>query len=235
MQVHSIFESISGEAGFIPQGTWCTFIRLQGCNLRCNYCDTKDALDPKEGEDIKIIDIANKVHSFGNKYILITGGEPILQVKEVRKLIYKLVGKQDYFIQIETNGSCGLAELIGIPNVYIGFVMDYKCPSSGMQDQMMDIHEFVKQSNITSLMVKFVVMNDSDMDFAMITIGNMIREGYKGKFILSPVNADSEIMNQIIRQASRPNAFTIETIKENPNLLDRVIFSLQLHKILKLA
>ena len=78
LKVHSIFESISGEAGGFPQGSWCTFLRLSGCNLRCRWCDTPDAQEVEaQTLDMSVKEICDSVGIYKN--ILITGGEPLLQ------------------------------------------------------------------------------------------------------------------------------------------------------------
>lgn len=97
MKVNEIFESWQGE---IPAGVPALFIRLQGCNRDCHFCDTKYAQDPSSGVEMKLEDLIDICNNSDMQQIVITGGEPLLQWNEVRKLISKVNKK---FI-IETNG-----------------------------------------------------------------------------------------------------------------------------------
>ena len=76
MKVVEIFSSIDGEgsrAGFL-----CTFIRLYGCNLRCNYCDSLYALENNYYTEMTCEEIINKCVELGNFRITLTGGEPLI-------------------------------------------------------------------------------------------------------------------------------------------------------------
>ncbi|MBI5038443.1 MAG: radical SAM protein, partial [Nitrospirae bacterium] len=78
MKVNEIFKSIQGETTF--QGVPSLFIRTTGCNLRCNWCDTRYAYD--DGTDYTVDEILKIVGKYQYKYVVITGGEPLTQ-KEV--------------------------------------------------------------------------------------------------------------------------------------------------------
>ena len=60
MKIAEIFESISGEPGGFATGAICTFIRLQGCNLKCDYCDSSDTQKQKGGIELSIENIIEK-------------------------------------------------------------------------------------------------------------------------------------------------------------------------------
>lgn len=96
MKVNEIFYSLQGEGRFV--GSPAVFIRLSGCNLNCDFCDTKHQQGVHMTED----DIVKRVCEYPAEHIVITGGEPVLQL--TTSLVRKLhkVGK---FIQIETNGT----------------------------------------------------------------------------------------------------------------------------------
>ena len=74
--INEIFKSISGEAGHpnFQQGTFCSFVRFQGCDLTCHYCDTKQSWSMDAGELMAVAEILEKVSDTEN--IVITGGEP---------------------------------------------------------------------------------------------------------------------------------------------------------------
>ena len=107
--VHSIFKSISGEVGLIPQGTSTVFIRLAGCNMKCSYCDTACTQSKKSGSKFTIEQIINSIKKLKCKNLLITGGEPLMQRKGIISLLKRLKG-WGCKIQIETNGSYHIKE-----------------------------------------------------------------------------------------------------------------------------
>ena len=102
LKVSEIFASVQGEG--LRQGEPTLFIRLTGCNLRCDFCDTKYAWEG--GDDISVLQIMEQVRQqhkeFPADWVCITGGEPLLQ--DIRELAQKLKG-EDLKIQIETNGT----------------------------------------------------------------------------------------------------------------------------------
>ncbi len=99
MRVNEIFYSLQGEGRFT--GTAAIFIRLSGCNLRCSFCDPRHDDYTLYTEN----DIVAAIASYPARHVVITGGEPTLQL--TRLLVDKLheAGK---FVQIETNGSIAL-------------------------------------------------------------------------------------------------------------------------------
>lgn len=129
MKVNEIFSSIDGEG--IRAGELATFIRLAGCNLRCNYCDTQYALETSSGKEMTIDEILEEVAKYNVKNITLTGGEPLIH-KDVEKLINKLL-ENNYKVNIETNGAVDIEKYIGKCLI----TMDYKTKSSQMEEKMM--------------------------------------------------------------------------------------------------
>ena len=221
LRVHSIFESISGEAGFFPQGTWCSFIRLQGCPLRCRWCDTHNAQSIKGGKSYSIEDLLFQKF-LGN--ILITGGEPLAQRDDLQTLVATLV-REGHNIQIETNGMIfpfGLDR----QSSRVGWVVDYKLASSGMSEHMLNpllLAYILDASQNNSL--KFVVADEDDLKQA-INISRVLIKNHKcvNKFIISPVGAKGAFIPKIVNQIK----------VEFPELLEQVIFSVQIHKLIDL-
>lgn len=98
LDVHSIFPTIQGEGPFA--GRPATFVRLAGCNLKCPWCDT----DYTAGRRLMSVDkILDTVVTYGNKLVVITGGEPFRQPLE--ELVRRLGNRDPLEIQIETNGA----------------------------------------------------------------------------------------------------------------------------------
>lgn len=99
MKVNEIFCSLQGEGRWT--GTPAVFLRLSGCNLRCHFCDTTH----ETGVEMSVADILSDVSRFGVKHIVITGGEPTMQINGELLTALKNAG---FFVQIETNGSVEL-------------------------------------------------------------------------------------------------------------------------------
>ena len=105
MRVNEIFYSLQGE-GFYS-GTPAVFVRFSGCNLKCPFCDTQHGgfMDMSEEE------IMHEVAKYPARHIVVTGGEPALQL--TASLVERLhaVGK---YVQIETNGTVPLPAGCGV-------------------------------------------------------------------------------------------------------------------------
>ena len=153
LKVNEIYFSIQGESTHI--GRPCIFIRLTYCNLRCTYCDTEYAF--YEGKDIEIPEIMAKIKQWNCNLVEVTGGEPLFQ----DECIYLLneLRNQSYEVLLETGGSLSISD---VP-IEIVKIVDFKCPSSGMD-----------KKNLWSIVndlqphdeVKFVIGDREDFDWA---------------------------------------------------------------------
>ena len=154
IKINEIFYSLQGEG--IDAGLPTIFIRLTGCNLRCNYCDTRYAF--YEGKYMAIDEILESIKKWNSRRVCITGGEPLLQ-KNVYGLIEKLLEK-GYETSVETNGSISIMKL---SKMDVKIKMDIKLPSSGMHDKMLF-------GNISLLRgddeLKFIIWNRDDYEYA---------------------------------------------------------------------
>ena len=130
LDVNEIFYSIDGEGR--RAGCASVFVRLAGCNLRCNYCDTAYALFFKDGTEMDVSEIITKIEKYSCKNITITGGEPLIH-NECKTLI-KSLWENGYDIVVETNGSVSIMDVAQ----YASICMDWKMPFSGMCENMMD-------------------------------------------------------------------------------------------------
>ena len=127
------FVSINGEGR--RAGQLAIFIRFAGCNLNCSYCDTLWANEKDVSYELMTLeDIYEYIKSQEIKNITLTGGEPLLQ-KGIVELLKLLSKDKELYIEIETNGSVLLDKFLGIENPP-SFTMDYKLPSSNMENRM---------------------------------------------------------------------------------------------------
>lgn len=169
MRVSEIFFSIQGESTMA--GFPCLFLRFFGCNLHCNWCDTKYAVqnwvkNPKEGRDYKSMStrrILNTIRAMNVNYICLTGGEPLIQ-EGINELVERL-GKEKRQVEIRTNGTKDTLLLKRLnPNLRI--VMDVKCPGSGMEQ----VEKQTVIRNFEALEPKdeavFVIQDKKDYNYA---------------------------------------------------------------------
>lgn len=99
MRVNEIFYSLQGEGHFT--GTPAVFLRLAGCNLNCWFCDTEF----NDFTDMSEEDIVHEVSKFPSRYIVITGGEPTLQLTAS---LTQALHSAGFYIMMETNGTRAL-------------------------------------------------------------------------------------------------------------------------------
>jgi organic radical activating enzyme len=116
LKVNEIYPSIQGEGLLI--GLPAVFIRLQGCNLRCPWCDQPSALSFSEGgASLEVEQILDKVSEYKIRHVVITGGEPFAQ--EGLATLVRELAQRDYSVQIETNGTLWQEGLEEVENLYI--------------------------------------------------------------------------------------------------------------------
>lgn len=158
------FTSINGEGTLA--GQLAVFIRFKGCDLNCNYCDTKWANRTNAPFEVMTEDdIYDYIKSTGIKNVTLTGGEPLIQ-KEIVTLLKKLASDKSLHVEIETNGSADISEAAAIEN-RPSFTVDYKLPGSGMERFMHTGNYAFLDSRDT---VKFVVSSIADLDKACLII-----------------------------------------------------------------
>jgi 7-carboxy-7-deazaguanine synthase len=155
MQITEIFRSIQGESSFA--GLPCIFVRLTGCNLRCDWCDSEYTFTG--GWRMTLDDVMVEVERFAPvKLVEITGGEPMLQERDVVPLMERLLAA-GYRVLLETSGERPLER---VPGAVIKIV-DVKCPNSGEADTF-------RLSNLQTLLphdeIKFVLSDRTDYEFA---------------------------------------------------------------------
>jgi 7-carboxy-7-deazaguanine synthase len=156
VQITEIFKSLQGESTYA--GLACVFVRLTGCNLRCSWCDSEYTFTG--GTKMSQQEVFNEVLrlSPSGGLVEITGGEPMLQEREVLPLMNQLLNA-GYRVLLETSGERPLER---VPAAVIKIV-DVKCPNSGEADTFYF-------ENLGTLNphdeVKFVLSGRMDYEFA---------------------------------------------------------------------
>ena len=156
MQITEIYKSLQGESTYA--GLPCVFVRLTGCNLRCSWCDSEYTF--QGGRKVGLAEVLDQVSKLspGGELVEITGGEPMLQEREVVPLMQCLLDL-GFTVLLETSGERPLAR---VPPPVIKIV-DVKCPDSGEADTfcMENLQALAVQDEI-----KFVLSSRADYDFA---------------------------------------------------------------------
>ena len=152
LNITEIFYSLQGEAKEV--GIPTVFVRLTGCPLRCNYCDTAYAF--KGNNPLSIESIMEEVAKYNTHYVCVTGGEPMAQSNCL--ILLDTLIEAGYKVSMETSGSIDISPV----NKKVSVVMDLKTPSSTEQSQN-------RYENIALLeskdQLKFVIASRSDFDW----------------------------------------------------------------------
>ena len=156
MQITEIYKSLQGESSYA--GIPCVFVRLTGCNLRCAWCDSEYTFAGGHKMTVETVVAEVRKLSPDGGLIEITGGEPMLQEREVVPLMQHLVDA-GYTVLIETSGERPLEK---VPAQVVKIV-DVKCPASGEGGTF-------RIENLTALTprdeIKFVLSTRADYEFA---------------------------------------------------------------------
>jgi 7-carboxy-7-deazaguanine synthase len=176
MYLIELYKSVQGESSFA--GLPCIFVRLAGCNLRCAWCDSEYTFTG--GKPFTLDEIEQQIKSLAPCTLVeFTGGEPMLQSKELLPLMARLL-EQNFTLMIETSGERPLAE---VPKA-VHKIVDVKCPGAGSAANsfnMANLDALTKNDE-----VKFVLTNRADYDFARDFIRTHALERKAGQILLSP-------------------------------------------------
>jgi 7-carboxy-7-deazaguanine synthase len=156
MLITEIYKSLQGESTYA--GLPCVFVRLTGCNLRCSWCDSEYTFSGgRRMTSEEIFAEVTRLSPDGG-LVEITGGEPMLQERELLPFMQRLLDA-GYTVLIETSGERPLAR---VPKGVVKIV-DVKCPHSGEPDTF-------DPANLDALAprdeVKFVISDRVDYEFA---------------------------------------------------------------------
>jgi 7-carboxy-7-deazaguanine synthase len=153
LRINEIFHSLQGEADAVGYPT--VFVRLTGCPLRCQYCDTEYAFHA--GDWLDIDSIVAKVREYGAQYVCVTGGEPLAQ-PNCLKLLERLCDA-GLRVSLETSGALDIAAV----DPRVSRVVDVKTPGSNeVARNRIENFELLTQSD----QLKFVICSREDYDWS---------------------------------------------------------------------
>ena len=153
LKITEIFHSLQGEADTV--GIPTVFVRLTGCPLRCQYCDTAYAFHG--GEWWELDAILERVAQLGTRYVCVTGGEPLAQ-KSCLDLLRQLCDA-GYRVSIETSGAMSLEEV----DPRVVRVVDVKTPGSGEESR----NRYDELARLQAHdQVKFVICSREDYEWS---------------------------------------------------------------------
>jgi len=153
LKITEIFLSIQGEADAVGWPT--VFIRLTGCPLRCQYCDTEYAFYGGEWREQQ--EVLTQVAAFGVKHVCVTGGEPLAQ-KGCVPLLTALC-EAGYKVSLETSGAIDIAAV----DARVARVVDIKTPGSReVERNRWENMELIGPQD----QIKFVICDRADYDWS---------------------------------------------------------------------
>ncbi|WP_177429805.1 7-carboxy-7-deazaguanine synthase QueE [Pseudomonas mangrovi] len=204
LRITEIFHSLQGETR--TAGLPTTFVRLTGCPLRCQYCDTAYAFS---GGELRSLDqICAEVAGYRPRHVCVTGGEPLAQPNCIA-LLTRLCDA-GYEVSLETSGALDIAQV----DARVSRVVDLKTPGSAevLRNRYENIQLLTRNDQ-----VKFVICSREDYDWAVSKLIQYRLDERAGEVLFSPSHG----------QVS-PRALADWIIADNLP----VRFQLQLHKLL---
>ena len=173
LRITEVFYSLQGESKTVGKPT--VFVRLTGCPLRCQYCDTAYAFEG--GEIVSLERLIADVQSYQCKYVTVTGGEPLAQPNCL--LLLKMLCDAELNVSLETSGAMSIESV----DNRVSVVMDLKTPSSLESDRN-------DYGNISYLkekdQVKFVICDRGDYDWAKAKLDQYDLQTKVGEILFSP-------------------------------------------------
>lgn len=212
LNLHSMFVTLDGEAnGHGGAGHWSTFIRLQGCSIGCNWCDTRETWSPKDGltytvgEIASLLGIVSRIgfeskREFNTQRVTVTGGEPLQQPDSLAVLVYVLAVLGRRLVSIETSGYVPFRtwfydKLLGQayshdtdPQVLyerVSMVVDYKVDARWVphpeRQVPLDQYHFLTRNDV----IKFVVGSEDDV---RKVLDMLEQQAFAARCVLSPLH-----------------------------------------------
>jgi 7-carboxy-7-deazaguanine synthase len=154
LKLTEIFHSLQGESTTVGLPT--VFVRLTGCPLRCQYCDTAYAFHG--GNWWTLPDILQRVAEFGARHVCVTGGEPLAQPNCLPLL--SALCDAGYQVSLETSGAMAVEQV----DARVMRVVDVKTPGSGEEANNL----YAQLGTLTNHdQVKFVICDRADYDWSV--------------------------------------------------------------------
>lgn len=201
LRITEIFYSLQGEA--LQVGCPTVFVRLTGCPLRCQYCDTAYAFSG--GEWMSLAAIATEINQYNTNYITVSGGEPLAQ-PNCLVLLEKLCNA-GYQVSLETSGAIDISRV----DVRVVKVMDIKTPASGEHDKNLWANlQYINAQD----QIKFVICDRDDYLWSRHCVQQYCLDE-KCEVLFSPSNEqlDAQQLADWILQDQLPVRFQIQLHK----------------------
>ncbi|MBU0687990.1 MAG: 7-carboxy-7-deazaguanine synthase QueE [Gammaproteobacteria bacterium] len=153
LRISEIFFSLQGESSRIGLPT--VFVRLTGCPLRCEYCDSAHAFTG--GKSMSVQEVLDAVAKFDPHYVCVTGGEPLAQKHSLTLL--RALSDAGYAVSLETSGALDVSGV----DARVMKVLDIKTPGSGEESKnLWENLQYLSGKDE----IKFVLCNEADYQWA---------------------------------------------------------------------
>jgi len=217
MHLIELYKSVQGESSFT--GVPCIFVRLAGCNLRCAWCDSEYTFTG--GQPFTADEIIAQITTLQPcPLIEFTGGEPMLQHKELLPLMDRLLAL-NYTLMMETSGERPLAN---VPKA-VHKIVDVKCPGAGSAANSFHLPNLEALTKNDE--VKFVLSHRADYEFARDFIRTHALAEKCGSILLSPAFSKTPTDQRSTENATLDPRLVVEWMLAD-GLPTRL--SLQIHK-----
>lgn len=201
LRITEIFLSLQGESATV--GIPTVFVRLTGCPLRCQYCDTAYAF--RGGQSLPLDELMTRVAGFDTRHVTVTGGEPLAQPACLELL--RQLCDAGYRVSLETSGALDVSEV----DERVTKVLDLKTPGSGECARN-------RYENLACLrpddQVKFVICDRADYEWARACIAER-RLASRCEVLLSPSHTqqDARQLAEWVLEDRLPVRFQIQLHK----------------------
>ncbi len=217
MHLIELYKSVQGESSFT--GLPCIFVRLAGCNLRCAWCDSEYTFTG--GKPFTADEIVAQIEALQPCHLIeFTGGEPMLQARELLPLMRRLLDS-GYTVMMETSGERPLAD---VPEA-VHKIVDVKCPGAGAAANSFRMENL--KALTTRDEVKFVLSDRADYEFAREFLREHALAEKCGGVLLSPAFSKAPSELRTTDNATLDPRLVVEWMLED-GLPARL--SLQIHK-----
>ena len=217
LRLCEIFYSLQGEG--VEGGTPALFLRLAGCNLRCEACDTQYAWEG--GEDLSLSQLLARLNSYPIRYLVVTGGEPLLQARALEELLSHL---SSWTLALETNAT------LWEPRVLDRFHLITASPklsSRGVGPFPHDTFSLYLSQVPPRLQVKLVV-DQGDWDEVEALLERYPSLGDQVPLVIQPLERGKDLDDYLAKSRLLAEAFLERAALWKR---DRVRFLLQIHKL----